>query len=95
MARCLDQIKQESFSAIWASGSSHTNSCFAVNAINRALWLFGLVQIISILGFSVLANVGEGLWLLGLVISFEYLGVGRGGVRGRAWAVPTHILSPI
>ena len=46
--------------------------------INRALWLFGLVQIISILGFSVLANVGEGLWLLGLVISFEYLGVGLG-----------------
>jgi PAT family beta-lactamase induction signal transducer AmpG len=46
--------------------------------INRALWLFGLVQIISILGFAVLARVGEGLWLLGLVISFEYLGVGLG-----------------
>jgi PAT family beta-lactamase induction signal transducer AmpG len=46
--------------------------------INRALWLFGLVQIISILGFAVLARIGEGLWLLGLVISFEYLGVGLG-----------------
>jgi PAT family beta-lactamase induction signal transducer AmpG len=46
--------------------------------INRALWLFGLVQIISSLGFAVLARVGEGLWLLGLVISFEYLGVGLG-----------------
>jgi len=46
--------------------------------INKALWLFGLVQIISILGFSVLARVGEGLWLLGLVIGFEYLGVGLG-----------------
>jgi len=46
--------------------------------INRALWLFGVVQIISILGFAVLARVGEGLWLLGLVISFEYLGVGLG-----------------
>ena len=46
--------------------------------INRALWLFGLVQIVSILGFAVLARVGEGLWLLGLVISFEYLGVGLG-----------------
>jgi PAT family beta-lactamase induction signal transducer AmpG len=46
--------------------------------INRALWLFGFVQIISILGFAVLANVGEGLWLLALVISFEYLGVGLG-----------------
>ena len=46
--------------------------------INRALWLFGLVQIVSILGFAVLARVGEGLWLLALVISFEYLGVGLG-----------------
>ncbi len=46
--------------------------------INRALWLFGLVQIVSILGFALLANVGEGLWLLALVISFEYLGVGLG-----------------
>ncbi|MDG1166135.1 MAG: AmpG family muropeptide MFS transporter [Porticoccaceae bacterium] len=46
--------------------------------INRALWLFGLVQIISILGFAVLARVGEGLWLLALVIGFEYLGVGLG-----------------
>ena len=36
------------------------------------------MQIISILGFAVLANIGEGLWLLGLVISFEYLGVGLG-----------------
>ena len=46
--------------------------------INRALWLFGLVQIISILGFAVLARIGESLWLLTLVISFEYLGVGLG-----------------
>ncbi|MDB9805638.1 AmpG family muropeptide MFS transporter [Porticoccaceae bacterium] len=46
--------------------------------INRALWLFGLVQIVSILGFALLARVGEGLWLLGLVISLEYLGVGLG-----------------
>ena len=46
--------------------------------INRALWLFGFVQIISILGFALLAHIGEGLWLLALVISFEYLGVGLG-----------------
>jgi len=46
--------------------------------INRALWIFGLIQIISILGFAILARIGEGLWLLGLVISFEYLGVGLG-----------------
>jgi len=46
--------------------------------INRALWLFGVVQIVSILGFAVLANTGPVLWLLALVIGFEYLGVGLG-----------------
>ena len=46
--------------------------------INRALWTFGLVQIVSILGFAVLARVGDGVWLLALAISFEYLGVGLG-----------------
>jgi PAT family beta-lactamase induction signal transducer AmpG len=46
--------------------------------INRALWLFGVVQMISILGFAVLAGTGPELWLLAVVISFEYLGVGMG-----------------
>lgn len=46
--------------------------------INRGLWLFGVVQVLSILGFAVLANAGAVLWLLALVISFEYLGVGLG-----------------
>jgi len=46
--------------------------------INRSLWLFGVVQVVSILGFAVLANTGPELWLLAVVISFEYLGVGLG-----------------
>ncbi|WP_420841622.1 AmpG family muropeptide MFS transporter [Halioglobus maricola] len=46
--------------------------------INRALWLFGVVQVVSILGFAVLAASGAKLWLLALVIGFEYLGVGLG-----------------
>ena len=46
--------------------------------INRALWLFGVVQVVSILGFAVLAEAGPVLWLLAVVISFEYLGVGLG-----------------
>ncbi|NND69918.1 MAG: AmpG family muropeptide MFS transporter [Halioglobus sp.] len=46
--------------------------------INRALWLFGVVQMISILGFALLASQGALLWLLAAVISFEYLGVGMG-----------------
>jgi len=46
--------------------------------INRALWLFGVVQVVSILGFAVLAQAGAVLWLLGVVIAFEYTGVGLG-----------------
>ena len=46
--------------------------------INRSLWLFGVVQVLSILGFAVLAIVGHSLSLLAAVISFEYLGVGMG-----------------
>lgn len=46
--------------------------------INRALWLFGGVQLVSILGFAVLAEVGHNKIVLALVIAFEYLGVGLG-----------------
>ena len=56
--------------------------------INKSLWTFGWVQMLSILGFAVLAANPQGLEflglqisgmiLLGLVIAFEYLGVGLG-----------------
>lgn len=46
--------------------------------INKALWLFGFAQIVSILGFVILAEVGYNLWVLAGVIGFEYLGVGLG-----------------
>jgi len=46
--------------------------------INRSLWLFGVVQVVSILGYAVLATHGHVLWMLAVVISFEYLGVGMG-----------------
>ncbi|HDY82540.1 MAG TPA: AmpG family muropeptide MFS transporter, partial [Halieaceae bacterium] len=46
--------------------------------INRALWIFGVVQVVSILGFAILASYGPVLWMLAAVISFEYLGVGMG-----------------
>ena len=46
--------------------------------INRALWIFGTVQIISIFGFVVLSEVGSNPWMLGTVVFFEYLGVGLG-----------------
>ena len=46
--------------------------------INRALWIFGVVQVISILGFALLSVVGADPWMLGAVVAFEYLGVGLG-----------------
>jgi PAT family beta-lactamase induction signal transducer AmpG len=46
--------------------------------INRALWLFGVVQVVSILGFATLAEAGRSIPLLGAVVLFEYLGVGLG-----------------
>lgn len=47
-------------------------------SINRALWLFGVVQVISILGFALLSHIGANPWLLGVAVAFEYLGVGLG-----------------
>jgi PAT family beta-lactamase induction signal transducer AmpG len=47
--------------------------------INRGLWLFGAVQLVSIFGFAALAWVGRpDILLLGGVIAFEALGVGLG-----------------
>jgi PAT family beta-lactamase induction signal transducer AmpG len=46
--------------------------------INRALWIFGMVQVVSILGFALLSIVGDNLWMLGIANAFEYLGVGLG-----------------
>lgn len=46
--------------------------------INRALWLFGVVQVLSILGFAALAEIGPNRMALAGVIVFEYLGVGLG-----------------
>jgi PAT family beta-lactamase induction signal transducer AmpG len=47
--------------------------------INRGLWLFGAVQLVSILGFAWLAWVGRpDRLLLAFVIAFEALGVGLG-----------------
>ncbi len=49
-------------------------------SINRALWLFGFVQITSILGFALLSVVGANPWMLAFAMAFEYLGVGLGTV---------------
>ncbi|MFK7088996.1 AmpG family muropeptide MFS transporter [Chromobacterium violaceum] len=53
--------------------------------INRALWAFGVVQVVSILGFAWLSSYGRfdnigasELSMLAVVIGFEALGVGLG-----------------
>ncbi|WAW11165.1 AmpG family muropeptide MFS transporter [Oxalobacter vibrioformis] len=46
--------------------------------INRALWLYGVVQAVSILGFSWIASQGANPYILAFVIGFEALGVGLG-----------------
>lgn len=46
--------------------------------INKCLWLFGVVQMVSIFGFAILSEMGPVVWLLACVSGFEYLGVGLG-----------------
>ncbi len=46
--------------------------------INRALWIFGVAQALSILGFALLAQAGPNLVLLGVVLGAEAFGVGLG-----------------
>ncbi|WP_424193408.1 AmpG family muropeptide MFS transporter [Ampullimonas aquatilis] len=46
---------------------------------NRGLWIFGVFQMLAILGFAILAKAGlSSSWLLGAVIGFEAFAVGLG-----------------
>ena len=57
--------------------------------INRALWIFGFVQMIAILGFAFLATVGHSLLWLGIVIGIEAFGVGLGTAAFVAYIAQT------
>lgn len=50
--------------------------------INRALWIFGIIQMVTILGYVVLAHLGQSatpsIWLLTIVLVGEYGGGGLG-----------------
>ncbi len=46
--------------------------------INKALWLFGVAQMVAILGYAVLSEVGRHLPTLGVVVFLEYFGIGLG-----------------
>ena len=54
-------------------------------SINRALWIFGFVQLVTILGFAWLSVAGHTPVGLFLVVSAEYLGVGLGTVALTAY----------
>jgi PAT family beta-lactamase induction signal transducer AmpG len=49
-------------------------------SINRALWVFGFVQMATILGYAWLSVVGHSLTGLFAMVSAEYVGVGLGAI---------------
>ncbi len=46
--------------------------------INKSLWLFGFVQMGTILGFALLSIIGNNTAVLSIAVAGEYLGVGLG-----------------
>lgn len=66
--------------SLWAVIVGSVIGAFVVAAIgiNRSLWIFGVVQMVTILGFVWLSLVGNDPWILGAVIAGEYVGVGMG-----------------
>jgi len=68
--------------ALWAviAGGALGGLLMIKLTINRALWLFGVVQMVTILGFAWLSTVGHHPVGLFVVVSAEYLGVGLGSV---------------
>jgi MFS transporter, PAT family, beta-lactamase induction signal transducer AmpG len=57
--------------------------------INRGLWIFGVVQVLAILGFASLTHFPQDKWMLAAVISFEALGVGLGSAAFVAYIART------
>lgn len=47
-------------------------------SINRALWIFGVVQMTSILGYAYLSTIDANVYVLFATTSYEYFGVGLG-----------------
>ena len=54
-------------------------------SINRALWMFGFVQMVTILGYVWLSTIGHSPIGLFVVVSGEYLGVGLGSIALTAY----------
>jgi len=67
---------------LWASvvGSLLGGYMMLRLGLARCLWIFGGFQILSILGYALLSQVGDSLGMLFVAVALEYLGVGLGTV---------------
>jgi len=70
------------FAGLWAvlAGATVGGIVMLKVSINRALWLFGFVQLLTIVPFIWLSKAGHTLTGLFVVVSGEYLAVGLGTV---------------
>lgn len=73
--------------ALWASiaGGIVGGLVMLKMTINRALWMFGAVQLVTILGFAWLSTIGHNPVGLFVVVSAEYFGVGLGTIALTAY----------
>jgi PAT family beta-lactamase induction signal transducer AmpG len=75
------------FAGLWAgiAGGVLGGIVMLKVSINRALWLFGFVQVFTILPYIWLSQAGPTLAGLFVVVSGEYLGVGLGAIALTAY----------
>lgn len=75
------------FAGLWAgiAGGVLGGVVMLKVSINRALWLFGVVQMATILPYVWLSQAGPTLTGLFVVVSGEYLGVGLGAIALTAY----------
>ena len=75
------------FAGLWAgiAGGVLGGIVMLKVSINRALWLFGFVQVLTILPYIWLSQAGPTLAGLFVVVSGEYLGVGLGAIALTAY----------
>lgn len=77
---------------LWSSvlGGLVGGAWLLILGINRGLWLFGALQVVSILGFAWLAHVGADPFVLAAVIGFEaFASVGLGTAAFTAFIART------
>lgn len=70
------------FAGLWAvlAGATIGGAAMLKLSINKALWIFGLVQLLTIVPYIWLSQAGHSLVGLFVVVSGEYLAVGLGTV---------------